>query len=202
MCRRRIENLSQRERVDRLAFLHLRAGGLDRQFRSVRHRSRDAQRTVQYGLVFGRVLLRDLRWLAVVRDLRTSDLRRTMNQPTRVLMSNNYSLEVAERRWRLGDYPGQHLWGATTLRGAGCSVDYLPFSHGGVTTRLNGLICGRWGDPVSQVKALGSRADVLLAAAPNTLGALALLRRRGKYSTPLVGIVHPEVPHAPQLVGV
>jgi hypothetical protein len=100
-------------------------------------------------------------------------------------MANNYSLVDAERRWRADDYPAHHQWGAVPLRVSGAEVRFLPFSEGRIARRINARIGGRWGDPVAQLRAITTKADVLLGAAPFTLATLVRLGSR-----PTVGIMH------------
>ena len=73
------------------------------------------------------------------------------DQRRRVLMANNYPLVAAERRWREGDYPAHHQWGAVPLRNAGYDVEFLPMSRN-----------GRVGDVRAQLRALVT-PGVLLA---------------------------------------
>jgi hypothetical protein len=105
----------------------------------------------------------------------------------RVLMANNYSLVDAERRWRAGDYPAHHQWGAVALREAGYDVRFLPFASGRLGRRVARVVGSARGDPVTQARAVVTPGDVLLAAAPLTLAGLLRLRwpRRS------VGVIHP-----------
>ncbi len=113
----------------------------------------------------------------------------------RVLYFNNYPMDEAARRWRAGDYPGNHLFGTNLLGPHGMEVRIPPYRVHRSLARL-----GRWlrlGDLDQQFRALLEECDVIYCAAQADTLALAILRTMGIFRTPLVGTVH--APFAPGL---
>ncbi|MGD9798767.1 MAG: glycosyltransferase [Acidimicrobiia bacterium] len=111
----------------------------------------------------------------------------------RVLISNNYDLELADERHRRGEYPAQHLWGGHALRLAGHRVTFLPLER---FRRLRALTAARVGDLDQQLRILlgqGSH-DVFVSGTVNDSIALGVLRRLGLYRRPIVAVVHWPLP--------
>lgn len=115
----------------------------------------------------------------------------------RLLFLNNYDMTKARQLWESGDYPGQHLWGATHLHKHGVIVDILPherlpqFNRHWRVQRLLGLNERELIASEQQLRALiRTNCDVLYSGCLDHSLFLARLRRIGLLRKPLVTVVH------------
>ncbi|PSB24812.1 glycosyltransferase [Stenomitos frigidus] len=115
----------------------------------------------------------------------------------KVLLLNNYPMDHAWELWQNGEYPGQHLWGATHLAKHGIEVEIVPYQ----TSRLLNKI-GRkigLGDHLDQqLYVLFSRAnyDVVYSACQTNTFLLACLRSLKLFHKPLVALIHHPFSHS------
>jgi hypothetical protein len=113
---------------------------------------------------------------------------------TRVIFLNNYPTEQVIEACRAGDLPRSHLWGVDQLTQAGSVVDIVPFEWSPRLKRLTELTGGRLGDLDHQASVWRLRhgCDLIYAAGPAEVQALAALRLSGALRAPLAAcFFHP-----------
>lgn len=109
----------------------------------------------------------------------------------KVLLINNYPMDVAWRLWQSGQYPGHHLWGATHLKQYGVETEILPYEKYGFLKKMSQKL--RFlGDLDQQLRVLfhSSDYDILYAACQTNTFLLSMLRAIGLYRKPMSIVVH------------
>lgn len=109
----------------------------------------------------------------------------------KVLLINNYPMDHAWELWQNGEYPGQHLWGATHLEKHGIEVEIVPHQTSSLLNKIGRKIgLGDYLD--QQLRILFSRADydVVYSACQTNTFLLALLRSLKVFRKPLVALIH------------
>ena len=109
----------------------------------------------------------------------------------KVLLLNNYPMDHAWELWQNGDYPGQHLWGATQLARHAIEVEIVPYQTSKLLNKI-GRKLGLGDHLDQQLHVVFSRADydVVYAACQTNTFLLALLRSLKVFRKPLVALIH------------
>lgn len=97
-------------------------------------------------------------------------------------------MDEAWRLWKLGLYPGNHLYGMAEIARSGHEVVIPPYRVHRWLARLGRAI--RLGDLDQQFRALFQRCDIIYSASQVDTLALALLRTAGWLRRPLIATVH------------
>ena len=109
----------------------------------------------------------------------------------KVLLINNYPMDRAWELWQNGEYPGQHLWGATHLAKHGIEVEIVPHQTSKLLNKI-GRKLGLGDHLDQQLRILFSRNqyDVVYSACQTNTFLLALLRSLKLFRKPLVALIH------------
>lgn len=123
-------------------------------------------------------------------------LKGRMERRRTALFLNNYPMLDALAGWRVGEYPGHHLWGANSLGPYGFDVVVPPYSLMPRLKRFAERYIGpSWGDCDQQLRAFWRHDyDIVYSACQTTTGLLARLRNLGLFHKPLVALLHHELP--------
>lgn len=110
----------------------------------------------------------------------------------RVLLVNNYDMEVQQAGWQSGQNGSHHLWGLVELEQHGFSTAILPYRRVGW---LSDLRPQRWGDGDQELRVLARwNYDILYAAASPPVMGLCFLRALGLFPKPIVCLIHHPLP--------
>jgi glycosyltransferase involved in cell wall biosynthesis len=107
----------------------------------------------------------------------------------RVVLYNNYDMELALERYGRHHYPGHHLWGALALRDRGWELSPLRLER---FARLRRLTAPKIGDLDQQLRVFldQGKHDLVISGTEYDTIALALLRRLGLYRRGILAVVH------------
>jgi glycosyltransferase involved in cell wall biosynthesis len=109
----------------------------------------------------------------------------------KVLLLNNYPMDRSWELWQNGEYPGQHLWGATHLAKHGIEVEIVPYQ----TSKLLNKIGRRLGlgdhlDQQLRILLRHTDYDAVYSACQTNTFLLAFLRSLKLFRKPLVALIH------------
>jgi glycosyltransferase involved in cell wall biosynthesis len=109
----------------------------------------------------------------------------------KVLFVNNYPMDKAWEEWKRGEYPGNHLWGATLLQKYGIEVDILPHEKYIFLNKIGWrLKLGGYLDQQIRILLRLFHYDLIYSACEDNTFFLALLRSLGIFWKPVVVILH------------
>jgi glycosyltransferase involved in cell wall biosynthesis len=100
-------------------------------------------------------------------------------------------MDMAWEKWKIGEYPGHHLWGVTHLHKYGIEVDILPHEKYSILNKIgNKLKLGDYLDIQLRILLGFSQYDLIYSGCQYNTLFLSLLRRMGIFQKPIIAIVH------------
>ena len=114
----------------------------------------------------------------------------------KVLLLNNYPMDRSWELWQNGEYPGQHLWGATHLAKHGIEVEIVPYQTSTLLNKIGrGLGLGDHLDQQLRILFRRSDYDAVYSACQTNTVLLALLRSLNLFHKPLIALIHHPFSH-------